>query len=177
MTLSLSITLVVASTLLGQTQNATVPNFSIRATDGKTYSRDRLRGKPTVVVFINADCPHNAPAIPEVNELFRQVGSQANFLAFINRDLAGARAVNRQLKLRAPLLPDKEEKTILALGGSHSLDFAIISSDGKSVKGKWGGVSRNFIGEMQATLRQEGAPQLSLNLSRFKTERRSGCGF
>lgn len=154
-----------------------VPNFSIRATDGRTYSPRSLSGKPTVVVFVNSSCPHNAPVVPELNELRRQLGSQANFVALVDLNLREATALRKELKLDAPLLPDPQKGLILGLGATHSLDMSVISRDGRTIAGRWSGVSRTFISEMQTTLKRSGATRLSLNLSRFKPERRSGCGF
>jgi peroxiredoxin len=179
MTLTLLLTPLVIPILPTQAQETRlkVPSFSIRATDGRTYSPRSLSGKPTVVVFVNSGCPHNAPVVPELNELRRQLGSQANFVALVDLNLREATALRKELKLDAPLLPDPQKTLILGLGATHSLDIGVVSRDGRTLLGRWGGVSRGFIAEVQNTLKRSGAPSLNLNLSRFKPERRSGCGF
>ena len=153
------------------------PQFSLLDTNGRTFSAAAKPSVPTLLVLLNSRCPHNAGAVPEINELRRQAGSRARVAAIVDLSRPDAVKYASSLKLKAPLLADPTKRVIIGLGGTHSLDLVLLSKDGKSILGTWRGLSRKYLGEVQSTLRKAGAPNLRLNLARFSEQRQSGCGF
>jgi len=58
------------------------PDFSLPATDGKTYSLSQFRGKAVVLEFMAPWCPHCQNAAPQLNDLYAHYQAQgAQFLS------------------------------------------------------------------------------------------------
>ncbi len=154
-----------------------MPNFSLKASDGNTYSQASLVKKDTVVVFFSNGCPHNPKAAPDMNKLKAIFGSKVSIVGMSNLNATEAKAYANELNLKFPLLADPDGKIIEKFGATHSLDFALVCSKDKKIGKLWNGYSRTIIGELFAEIKHHGGPAIKADLSSFPTGRQSGCGF
>lgn len=154
-----------------------LPSFSLSASNGKTYTKEMLSAKPTVVVFLKAGCPHNPKATVDFNRFMTSIGKNVNFVAVTNLDAAAASKYAKELKANFPLLADKNGKLVAAFGATKSLDLGVICSKDKKIVKTWSGYSQQTLKEIVAALPQHGGKALKLSFAGYPAKRQSGCSF
>jgi peroxiredoxin len=174
---SIIATLAIAS--LGQEvcQCKPLPNFTLQANDGLTYTQKSLTKRNTVVVFLAYNCPHNPDAVKDLNKFKTLLGKDVAMVAMVNANVEQAKQYATDLKLKMPLIANPGAKTMRAFGVSHSLDLALICSDDKKIGQTWSGYNKDTFAEIIKVLPTHGGPKLNVDLSTFTTDRHSGCGF
>jgi len=177
-TLSTFVITLALATAFAQEENCkckAMEGFSVKATDGKTYTKDTLCAKNTIVVFLSAGCPHNPKAAPDFNKLSAQLGKDVRLVGVTNLDVAKAKKYASELKLNFPLLADADKAIISSFGAKHSLDLALVCAKDKKVANVTEGYSKGIVEEIIASLPHHGGPKLKLNLSTFPATKKSGC--
>lgn len=154
-----------------------IPSFSLKATDGKTYTQKEFAAKPTVVIFLKKGCPHNPKSAPDFNKLPGLFGAKVNVVAITDADLATAKAYAKEIKLTVPIIADAKLSVINAFGAKRSLDMAITCAHDKMIAQMWEGYSQATLKELVASLPGHGGPKLTVNLSGFPAKKQSGCPF
>ncbi len=154
-----------------------LPTFSLKATDGKTYTQKEFAAKPTVVIFLKKGCPHNPKSAPDFNKLPAMFGKKVNVVAITDADLATAKTYAKEIKLTVPLLADAKLSVINAFGAKRSLDMAITCAHDRKIAQMWEGYSQETLKELVASLPGHGGPILKVNLSGFPSKKQSGCPF
>lgn len=170
------------TTLIANTQDEPcqckpLPTFSLKASDGLTYTQSSLSKKPTVVFLLSSGCPHNPKAAPDLNKFKALAGSKVGVVAITNMDDKDVKGYAKELGLKIPLLADPNGEIIRKFGGKHSLDIALICSDDKKIGNFWEGYSRSIFGEIFKEISEHGGPKIEADLSVFPTKRASGCSF
>ncbi len=154
-----------------------MPKFSLKATDGKTYTPESMTKGATVVVLLKAGCPHNPISAPELNKLKKQLTDKVMFVAVTDLDPSKVKAYAKELKLDFPLIADPEKRLMKGFGGSHSLDIAVLCPHDKKVAKLFDGYDQKTIAEIFTMLPSHGGPKLTPHLSAFSKKKVSGCGF
>jgi len=62
------------------------PDFSLKATDNKTYSRDNFEGKPTLIVFMCNHCPYVIAKLDELNRISQDFKEKINVIGINSND-------------------------------------------------------------------------------------------
>lgn len=171
-TASLSIAL--AAMLSGA---APIPSFSLQASDGHRYSTAALAtGKPTIVIFLSAGCPHNPPGIRDMNRLVAELHGRVRVVGMTNLDPSRTRQFARKYGARFPVISDTDGKVIEAFGAKAGLDTAVVTPGGGLTE-TWTGYSRGTLRKLFADIAEHGGPKLDVDLSAFPKDRQSGCMF
>lgn len=154
-----------------------MPKFSAVATDGKTYTNDTFCAKPTVVVFLRANCPANPGAMADLNRLASQLGAKVAFVGVTNMTAKDAKAYAAKLGAKFPVVADPDKKIVDGFGAKKSLDMALICPKDKKIAQSFDGYSRATIKAIVAALPGHGGPKLALDLGKYPTAKKSGCSF
>ena len=162
--------------LAAAAQSPALPSFSLKATDGKTYTQTSLTSRPTLVVFFTKSCPHNPKAMKMVKRLKADLGSQVGFAAMLKGPQEGALEYMNSLGANFAAIVEPDAKAMRAMGATHSLDLALISPKTKRVVKRWNGISRAHVQEAFQLLAQEGGPRLRPDFSAYPEALMSGCG-
>jgi len=72
-TVSLAVTVLLATLLSAQAATLRVPNFDLPALDGRHYSEQYLLGRPALLVFWASWCPVCQVELPKLHALFEDV--------------------------------------------------------------------------------------------------------
>lgn len=162
---------------MGQEACKPIPQFNIKATDGKVYTNESVAKKPTVIVLLMKGCPHNPKAAPDFNRLRASFGSKADVIGLVVGKPSEMAAYAKEIKADFPLLADPSGDLAHAMGGRHSLDLALICAKDKMIAKTYEGYDRKIIGEIIADLPGHGGPKLKIDLTKYPASRRSGCAF
>jgi len=146
------------------------PDFSGKATDGKTYSlKSTTADGPVFVYFIKIGCPSNGRAAPHMVALDKAYKGKGNVIGVINGTLKEAQAWAKEFKAEFPIIPDEKLKTIRAYGAPYSPFVVVVGKDGKMSKVFEGlnetelktvsGLVATSLGEKPAKLSFKGAPE------------------
>jgi peroxiredoxin len=154
-----------------------LPTFSLKATDGKTYTQKEFASKPTVVIFLKKGCPHNPKSAPDFNKLPGLLTNKVNVVAITDADLETAKKYAKEIKLNLPLLADPKLSVIKAFGAKRSLDMAITCAHDKMIAQIWEGYSQESLKSLVASLPGHGGPSVKPDLSGFPAKKQSGCPF
>jgi len=158
-------------------QSKSIPTFSLKASDGNTYTQASVAKKDTVIVFFSNGCPHNPKSAPDMNRLKAMFGTKVALIGMTNLDAAKAKAYAKELKLSFPLIADSKGETIEKFGGAHSLDIALINAKQKKVSKFWEGYDRTVISEMLNAIKSQSGTTIKTDLTLFPASRQSGCSF
>jgi peroxiredoxin len=152
-----------------------VPSFSLKGTDGKTYTAKSFsQGKPILLVFFSAGCPHNVEGIKDMNRLDSMLGGKVRIVGMTNLDLKQAQILAYNHHATFPILADPTGMTIGKFGGQAGLDNALILPDGHIAK-VWNGYNRSTLKQFQGLVGQRTPVKLHLSFSQFPKDREIGC--
>ena len=153
------------------------PSFRLRGSDGRTYTAKKMtRGKPVLLVFFTAGCPHNVHGIADMNRLVKMLRGRVRLMGITNLNAKETRLFALKHHTRFPVLADPKAKTIAGFGATASLDNALVLANGTTVK-MWNGYNQSTLKQLEAELRRQHGPSLSLDLASFPKDRQSGCPF
>jgi peroxiredoxin len=151
------------------------PSFSLAASDGKTYTLKSLsHGKPLLLIFLSAGCPHNAHGIEDFNRLQSMFSGKINVAGMVNLNDHQAKALSKLDRARFPILSDQMAGVIGKFGGHAGLDNALILPNGE-VAHLWHGYDQTTLAQVETLLKRNHGMSLNLDLSRFPKSRQSGC--
>ncbi|MBS1706782.1 MAG: redoxin family protein [Armatimonadetes bacterium] len=154
-----------------------MPKFSLKGSDGKTYTQDSLTKAPTVVLFLKEGCPHNPKAVEAFNKLRSGMNGKVSFYAVTNATAANAKKMAGEFKAAFPILSDTSKAVVKGFGATRTGDFALLCSDDKRVAKLWNGYSQQSFKELLTALPEHHGPKISMDLSKFPTAKQSGCMF
>jgi peroxiredoxin len=151
------------------------PSFSLAAADGKTYTLKSLsRGKPLLLIFLSAGCPHNAHGIEDFNRLQSMLGGKVNVAGMVNLNEHQTKALSKLDKAKFPILSDQMAGVIGKFGGQAGLDNVLILPNGE-VAHLWHGYDQTTLAQIETLLKNNHGPSFNLDLSKFPKSRQSGC--
>lgn len=154
-----------------------VPAFSAKASDGKIYRGRMLTGgKPVLLMFFSAGCPHNEIGIRDMNRLLSVVGAQLRIMGMTNLDAAQTTRFADKYRAKFPILSDPTGSTIAKFGARAGLDTALILPD-RRIDRLWSGYSQSTLRQLQSELAKHGKCNLKFSVVRFPAARQSGCAF
>lgn len=174
---SLTITVATLISLSAIAQAPTLVAFSLKGSDGKTYSNATLFAKPTVLVFMKKGCPHNPKAMADMNRIKRELGPKTNFYAVCDVNQIEAKSYATQLGAKFVILADKDQKLIKGSGAEFSLDMALVNPKTKRIEKLWNGYNNATISEIYAMIPKVGGEKPKMSASKFPKGTVSGCGF
>ncbi len=152
-----------------------MPTFTAKASDGKTYTKEVLTAKPTVLVFIKPGCPHNPQGMKDFNRLHKALGDKVQFVGIATGDATKVGQLVKQFSVSFPVIADADKSITQAFNANHSLDFGLICAKDKRLAKLWDGYSAAFFKEMTASLPEHGGPKVKLDLASYPAQRKSGC--
>lgn len=131
----------------------TAPDFSGRASDGKTYSLASVKKtkKPTLLYFIGHTCPVNASAVKYFNALGAAYKGKVNFLGVIDADAAAYKNWQARFKAPYPVIFDPN-MTIIERYGTERSPWAILVDANGRIVDEWHGYSVAYINGMSSKI-------------------------
>lgn len=155
------------------------PKLAAKTATGKSAQAQLLaltKGKPAVLVFLTAGCPHNPKGTADMNRLAKLLGPKVPVVGITNLDPKLVPTYAKKLRAEFPILPDPSAKAILGYGATHSLDIALLCDDGRVPK-LWNGYDQGVLKQLLQEVAKHHGPVVKANLTAFPAERQSGCGF
>jgi bilirubin oxidase len=126
-----------------KSQTVAAPLFSVGATDGVLYRSDA--NKPTLLYFIEADCPCSREAARYFNRIQTLFAGQVNVLGVINANMVQAKAWQSATGAKFPLVADEKLSLIRQYRAPRSVFTTLIAPPGM--------ISKNYAGYSQEMLR------------------------
>lgn len=143
------------------------PEFSAKATDGKTYSLDNVSKKaPMIMVFWKNPCPHNPRAAPMINSIVEAYKGKVNFVGVVNSDGDRAKSFQKEFGPTYPILNDGDKSIIKDYYMAFSIQFVVVDKD-KKVETIIGGYSKDSMEKLNAAMaKAAGMDEASLDFSK-----------
>ena len=149
-----------------------LPAFSLRDSDAR--QRSFPSGRPTLLAFVNEDCPTSGLSMPLLQQAQRAFGDGVDIWA-VGQDSSGNAALVERHRLTLPMLDDSE----LRVSYAYDIDTVptVILADGDGVElSRAVGFGRDDWRELFAALgRLSGAPLPTVDWDEYP-ELRPGCG-
>lgn len=157
--------------------NKPAPAFSEVGSDGKRYTVKTLtNGKPVLIMFFAAGCPHNVHGIEDMNRLQALLGGSVRLAGMTNLDAKQTKQFAAKHHAKFPILSDPDGKVIAAFGAVGGLDNALVLANGEVVK-RWIGYDQATLRQFESELQKAGGPALKLNIDSLPKDRQAGCAF
>lgn len=133
--------------------NSKAPDFSGKASDGKTYALKTLlkSKKPTIIYCIGNTCPVNAQAVKYYNNIANAYKGKVNFIGVIDTDEAGYKEWQKRFNAPYPVVFDPELKIISAYKAERSPWSFMVDNKGLIVQ-EWPGYSIGELNEMGSAI-------------------------
>jgi peroxiredoxin len=111
-----------------------IEDFSLKSTDGKTYSFNDVKdSKALVIMFWSTECPFVQPYTERINEIANEYSKQGITFWAVNANSTESFAdVEAHMKARGYVFPElKDENNVLAdqLGATRTPEVFLISND------------------------------------------------
>lgn len=149
--------------------------LTLRSLDGQTREISKLAERPTVLLFLKSECPHNKTAIPRWNELFATAKSGVRIIGVLAEDAKVAREFIKAKQVKFPILLDPKSTVSQKMGVQHSLDHVLLMP-GKATKPKlWAGDSQDYLRELLKIVNKSLKEPIKFDISKFPKSRQSGC--
>lgn len=147
---------VIAITLLGAKPSVAIgpkaPNFSLKGSDGKTYTLQSFTSKGDVVFyFIGNSCPVNAEAVKYYNTISKAYQGKATFVGVIDGDMKVYKDWQGAFKAPYLVLLDPKMTMIESYRAERSPWVIHVTKTGEIGK-VWRGYSKNYLTELSKTL-------------------------
>lgn len=151
------------------------PAFTLNASDGNRYNLKTLgEGKPLLLIFFSAGCPHNDHGIKDANKLQSLLGDKVRIAGMANLDLRQSRLLAKAHHAKFPILSDERAETIEKFGGTAGLDNLLILPNGE-VAHLWKGYDRSTFKQVEILIKKSHGANLNVDLSSFPQYRQAGC--
>jgi peroxiredoxin len=132
-------------------QNAKAPEFSAKASDGKTYTLKALtEKKPVFLYFVKRDCGSNPMSVKLYNRLYNAYKGKVNFYAVINTDAEGFKGFASEYRAPFVALLDANKDVIKSYGIRASQTVVMVDTEGKRTK--FGGFGKESLAQLNAAL-------------------------
>jgi peroxiredoxin len=137
MTLVLALLLWAVPAMAGDSEKTA--DFSLKATNGKTYRLSELTGKKVVVIsFWNISCKPCRKEMPKLQEIYDELKDRGLMILSINTDgpseIPTVKPLVRRKGFTYPVLLDTEQKVVKLYNPRCILPYtAVIDLDGKVV--------------------------------------------
>jgi blue copper oxidase len=130
-----------------QSTGTLAPDFAAADLTGNTLNLKTLSAKkPTVLFFIEANCPCSKDATTFLNRIHKAYGSACNIIGVINAKSDVARAWSKQVGCAFPVIPDAAGKIIQDYAAERSVYTTIIAPGGR--------IAKTYLGYNQAMLEE-----------------------
>ena len=127
-----------------------VPDFSITANDGQTYSPESLKGNVVLIMFWATWCPYCRKAMPHMNTIATEYANAEFTLLGIcgSKDTDAWHNYIQQHQLRWPQYWDKDHSMTRLFGARGIPNFFLIDKDGYLVA-HWVGWDDSLTGRVE----------------------------
>ena len=154
---------------------AKTPSNTVVASNGKAYRLDGT--KPSLLFFIEADCPCSRDATPFVNRLQAHFGKSCQVIGVINANKDTASAWIKTVGCSFPIVADPTLKLIGSYGAVSSVYTTVVAPGGRIEK-IYPGYSQQVLKEIANRLsRLSKQPTPIINFSGAPKKLLSGCPF
>ena len=134
------------------TTGQVAPPLELRGLDGASWKLDGPTSNgPTMLVFIETDCPTCQLALPYLDRLAENLGDRAQVVAISQDDEPATRTLAEQLPIRIPVLLDGELAASRAFDPESVPSIFMIDSEGQ-VTGSQAGFHKEFLNRMAAAM-------------------------
>lgn len=107
------------------------PAFSTKDSDGKTFTHAQLKGKPTVLVFIEKGCPCCKTGRPYIDRLNKEYGDVAHVIGVVYGNVADAAEWKRVSNAKFLVLADYKGKIAKSYAAEAGLSTRFLDPSGK----------------------------------------------
>ena len=129
----------------------TAPFFSAKDANGKVVSLKGLLSKPTVIVFIEKDCPCCKSGKPYLDRVQNYYGDVANVVGIVYGSVADAKEWSKATSPKFRVLADTTGSICKAFHARTSLSTRVVTTRGKIVL-SYAGYSAPMLKEVTARL-------------------------
>lgn len=137
------------------------PDFSLKGTDGKTYTLASLTERgPAFVYFMKHNCSANPEAVPLMSALSNAYAGKVNFVAVTTGDKEQAESEGAQYGFKPVQLLDKDHKLIAPFGLEASQHTYLIGQDGV-IKEAFHGYGMESLTRLSKALAAEGKVEVA----------------
>lgn len=151
------------------------PSRIVVASNGKSFRLDGA--KPSLLFFIEADCPCSRDATPFINQLQAHFGKSCQVIGVINSQPETAKAWANEVSCHFPVVADPRLKLIASYGALSSVYTTVVAPGGRIEK-TYPGYSQQVLKELTirlARLSQQATP--IIKFSGAPKRLLSGCPF
>lgn len=115
-----------------------LPYFSVTLADGLQVSRDKLQGRPSVIVFFNTTCEDCRRELPVIDQVGSDLDGLATFLAIAREeDEASIKAYWESEGLTLPYSPQPGRETY-SLFATSGIPQIFISDESLTIRAIYG---------------------------------------
>lgn len=127
------------------------PAFRVTDTAGKPVSVGAKNAKPTVVVFLDANCPCCKSGKPYLDRVESYYGDVANVIGLVVGDAAVAKSWEKRSKPQFRVAADLGGKVAARYGAKIALTTVLVGTDGRIVR-FYPGYSQGSLRELTASI-------------------------
>lgn len=127
------------------------PAFRVTDTAGEPVSVGAKNDKPTVVVFLDANCPCCKSGKPYLDRVESYYGDVANVIGLVVGDAAVAKSWEKRSKPQFRVAADPGGKVAARYGAKIALTTVLVGQDGRIVR-FYPGYSQGSLRELTASI-------------------------
>ncbi len=130
--------------------------------------------RPTVLVFLEQDCPCSRELATYVNRLVTAYGDRASIIGILDAPQAASEVWSKSVAARFRILADPNLKMAEAYGAKYSASLVVVERGGKIDK-SYPGYSYPWLSEISAKLNRMTGKTRNLSFHEAPSTPRAGC--